>query len=50
MQTTNKCSYASVPKDDEPTVDRKPYQPPLVQELGSISELTFSTSVDFNIS
>jgi hypothetical protein len=50
LQTTRKPTYLSVLSDVESRNGHKPYQTPLVQELGSISELTFATSIDFNIS
>jgi len=50
LQFMRKSTYLSVLKSDEPPNGRKPYETPRLQELGSISGMTLTASIDFNIS
>lgn len=49
MQKDQKSIAEVLSRTDEAADKRKAYEPPILQELGSISDMTFSTSVDFTI-
>jgi hypothetical protein len=50
MQSTQKSGIISVLNHDKSRDVRKPYETPRLQELGSISGMTLTASIDFNIS
>jgi hypothetical protein len=49
MQRDQKLIAEVLSRTDEAADKRKAYEPPLLQELGTISELTFNASVDLTI-